>query len=87
VRKLWTARVLSLLLAAALGVVVIEERNQQVRESEQLQRISAPAAPARLIDVEADDTGGPREISTAPYLHRPAERDARGGSRPPNPGR
>jgi hypothetical protein len=87
VRKLWTARVLSLLLAAALGVVVVDERNQQEREGERLERISAPAPPARLIDRDAGDTGRPRAISTAPYLHRPAERDARGGSRLQNPGR
>jgi hypothetical protein len=87
VRKLWTARVLSLLLAAALGVVVIEERKQQARESEQLERISAPAAPARLIDLEAGDTGRSRAISTAPYLHWPVDRDERGGSQLRNPGR
>ena len=79
-RKLWTARVLLLLLAVALGVVVVEERRRQERDSEQLQRISRPAAPARLIDLEADGTGRPRAVSTAPYLHWPAERRARPGA-------
>jgi hypothetical protein len=48
VRKLWTARVLVLLCAAALVAVVFEERRQQ--ESEALQRISGDDVPGRVID-------------------------------------
>jgi predicted protein tyrosine phosphatase len=81
VRKLWTARVLVLLSAVALGAVVIDERREQERESEQLQRISVPAAPGHVIDVRDDGTSRPRPLSTTLYLRRSAEPRAHPGSR------
>jgi hypothetical protein len=89
VRKLWTARVLVLLSAAALGAVVVEEHQQQEREreSEQLQRISGPAAPARPIDLQVGGAGLPPVFSTTPYLPWSAEERARPASRLREPGR
>jgi hypothetical protein len=60
VRKLRAARILSVLLALALGVVVVDERRQQERESDQLQRISGPFARGYVIDLQVDGTGRPR---------------------------
>ena len=76
-RKLWTARVLLLLLVVALGVVVVEERRRQERDSEQLQRISRPAALRNGIDVQADGTARPR--ATPQHPHWPTKPPARPG--------
>jgi hypothetical protein len=81
VRKLWTARVLFLLLAAALGAVVFEERRQQERESEAHERISGPAGAAEAIDLQVDGDAQPRAFSTTLYLHWSAERRPHPGSR------
>jgi hypothetical protein len=81
VRKLWTARVLLLLLATALGAVVFEERREQERESEALQRISGPAEAGHVIDLEVDGYARPRAFSTTQYLNWSAERRPRHGSR------
>jgi len=81
VRKLWTARVLVLLSAVALGVVVFEERRQQDRESEGLQRISGPAEAGHVIDLRVEGYARPRAVSTTIYRNWSAERRARPGSR------
>ena len=80
-RKLWTARVLFLLLAMALGAVVFEERRQQERESEALERISSPAAAGHVIDLRVDGYAQPRAFSTARYLNWSAERRPRRDAR------
>jgi hypothetical protein len=73
VRKLWTARVLFLFLAAALGAVVFEERRQQEQESEALETSSRPAEAGDVIDLRVDGYGRPRAFSTARYLNWSAE--------------
>jgi hypothetical protein len=82
VRKLWTARVLVLLSAVALGVVVFEEHRQQERESETLQRISSPADAGRVIDLRVDGYAEPRALSTTRYRNWSDERRQRPGSSP-----
>jgi hypothetical protein len=81
VRKLWTARVLFLLSAAALGAVVFEEHRQQELESEALERISGPAGAAEAIDLQVDGDARPRAFSTTLYLNWSAERRLYPGSR------
>jgi hypothetical protein len=80
VRKLWTARVLVLLSAAALGAVVFEERRQQERESEALERISGDARPGHVIDLRVDGYARPRAFSTTHYLQWSDDRRPRPGS-------
>jgi hypothetical protein len=80
VRKLWTARVLVLLCAAALVAVVFDERRQQERESEALQRISGDDVPGHVIDLEIDGGARPRAFSTMLYPRWSAERRAHPGS-------
>jgi hypothetical protein len=81
VRKLWTARVLVLLSAAALGAVVFEEHQQQERESDALERISGPAGAAEAIDLQVDGDAQPRAFSTTLYLNWSAKRRLHPGSR------
>jgi hypothetical protein len=81
VRKLWTARVLFLLTAVALGAVVLEERRQQEREGEAQQRISGPAEAGHVLDLEVDGDSRPRAFSTTLYVNWSAERRPRPGSR------
>jgi hypothetical protein len=82
VRKLWTARVLFLLSALALGVVVLEERQQQERESETLQRISSPADADHVIDLKVDGYAQPRQVSTIVYRNWSDVRRPRAGPTP-----
>jgi hypothetical protein len=82
VRKLWTARVLFLLSAVALGAVVLEERRQQERESETLQRISSPADADHVIDLKVDGYAQPREVSTVVYRNWTDEPRPRSGPSP-----
>jgi hypothetical protein len=82
VRKLWTARVLFLLSAAALGAVVFEERRQQERESETLQRISSPADADQVIDLRVDGYAQPSAVSTIVYRNWSDQRRPRAGSSP-----
>jgi hypothetical protein len=81
VRKLWTARVLVLLSAVALGAVVFEERRQQERESEALERISGDARPGHVIDLRVDGYSRPRAFSTTLYKRWSPDRRPRPGSR------
>jgi hypothetical protein len=81
VRKLWTARVLVLLSAAALGAVVFEERREQERESEALERISGDARHGHVIDLRVDGYARPRAFSTTHYLRWSDDRRPRPGSR------
>jgi hypothetical protein len=81
VGKLWTARVLVLLSAAALGAVVLEERRQQERGNEVLERISGPAEAGHVIDLRVDGYAQPRAFSTTLYRHWSAERRPRPDSR------
>jgi hypothetical protein len=75
VRKLWTARLLTLLAAGGLAGVVIEERRQQVAEEHAAQRISVPAGHHRALEV--DGIRRPPAYATSPYLHWSAERPGR----------
>ncbi|HEX5979618.1 MAG TPA: hypothetical protein VFY52_00880 [Thermoleophilaceae bacterium] len=80
-RKLWTARVLFLLSAVALGAVVLEERQQQERESATLLRISGPAEAGHVIDLRVDGYARPRAFSTTVYRNWSAAPRPRPGSR------
>ena len=80
-RKLWTARVLVLLSAVALGAVVLEERREQERESAALQTISSPAEAGHVIDLRVDGYAQPRAVSTIGYRNWSAERPGPGSRR------
>ena len=63
-------------------MVVLEERRQQERESEALQRISGPAGARQVIDLRVDGYAQPHAVSTTVYRNWSAEPRPRPSSPP-----